>query len=629
MKKSYLMIAAAAGLMLTACSQEDDFVAQNAATVEQGDGAVLFDTYLSNTSTRAGQTGMMTTTTLQNTGFGILGYKHALTEPTATGAPFTGFGATCKPDFMYNQFVSYQASNWIYSPLKYWPNETIKDDATNNTATSTDLEGVSFFAYAPYVEEDASAKISFEGVADKGFSFKATGSNAGLQSITNNTAAGDPKISYLVADGNASGNNIQPSGSVDLLWGVSSGFTYHPVYKSTNAGAVITQTAGKPITMIKPDIDEKIKFDFKHALARMGMTVVGAFDQVAQGGILDTLTRVTIEKIEISSTAFARRGILNLNNTTPNQALWESTVPEIDSDNPGVITITNIGEMNPHLKYMNDVTAKAFPRVKGVIATPQNVIVGANPYVPVKIDGGAAAASTPKYDGVTTYFILDGSTYKPVTYDATYLAYGAVETGYAYYEANADESVYTKATSPIYNPSKHYVQIKADEGITSTSDASYDATKLYYTKDGDNYTIATVPAVNYATTEKYYTLDIKPVTIEYKSGVYYTVDTTPGYFMVIPRNGQSASANHVAVPSDAKATVTITYYVTTVDGKLEGGTSEVKNVISQDITLKGFTNGKSYNLKLILGLTSVKVDAEVSNWEVGTIASDLPRNLEQ
>jgi carbamoylphosphate synthase large subunit len=53
----------------------------------------------------------------------------------------------------------------------------------------------------------------------------------------------------------------------------------------------------------------------------------------------------------------------------------------------------------------------------------------------------------------------------------------------------------------------------------------------------------------------------------------------------------------------------------------------VENIIEKTVPVK-FESGKSYNLKLILGLTSVKVDAEVSNWEVGTVESNLPQNLE-
>ena len=55
--------------------------------------------------------------------------------------------------------------------------------------------------------------------------------------------------------------------------------------------------------------------------------------------------------------------------------------------------------------------------------------------------------------------------------------------------------------------------------------------------------------------------------------------------------------------------------------------SNEQNIIEKQVPI-AFESGKSYNLKLILGLTSVKVDAEVSNWEVGTVESNLPQNLE-
>lgn len=85
--------------------------------------------------------------------------------------------------------------------------------------------------------------------------------------------------------------------------------------------------------------------------------------------------------------------------------------------------------------------------------------------------------------------------------------------------------------------------------------------------------------------------------------------------------------------------VTIDYDVVTTDAALNGGKSTVNNVITKQITLNtpstfspgvaGFINNKAYNLKLILGLTSVKLDAEVADWEVdGSTPVDLPRNNE-
>ena len=37
-------------------------------------------------------------------------------------------------------------------------------------------------------------------------------------------------------------------------------------------------------------------------------------------------------------------------------------------------------------------------------------------------------------------------------------------------------------------------------------------------------------------------------------------------------------------------------------------------------------NGKSYNLNLVLGLTSVKMEAEVDDWKVINVQADLPQN---
>ena len=89
------------------------------------------------------------------------------------------------------------------------------------------------------------------------------------------------------------------------------------------------------------------------------------------------------------------------------------------------------------------------------------------------------------------------------------------------------------------------------------------------------------------------------------------------YFMLIPSH------------EDTKFTVVITYYVITKDAKLNEGYAVTKNVISKDVTINQFTNNKSYNLKLILGLTSVKLDAEVADWEVdGSTDVNLPRNNE-
>lgn len=638
MKKNLFYFAAAAALALTACSQDDAIVA-NQSVQQNAEQAVVFDTYLSNNVTRAGQTGTMNTSTLQETGFGIFAYTHAITG-TGNGTPFGGTITGVLPNFMYNQYVGYEASNWVYSPLKYWPNETKSDAGTGNTATASDQEGVSFFAYAPYVAHKVAAKSILWGTStdEKGFAL-VSDAQPGITGITNYNVEGDPMIEYVIANG----TNYQPSKGVDLLWGVSSGFIYHPVYDNV----AITQTAGLPVkNIMKPGIDEKLKFDFKHALARIGMTVVGAFDQTAQGGTLDDKTRVTIESITLSSDKFAYSGLLNLNNTTANLAKWETWRKDggsLTGSAKSTLTITKDGEMNPFLKYMNGVAAGTFPHVEGVKSAPQNVIVGADQfvYLPYKKKGGSgddkgeAIAAIPPYDGITTYFIKTGSgigTYTPVNpTDGTYVEYETLSNSSDalrnYYEVNADESVLTGTTTkPNYNAAKKYVKVTSQETVTSNEDTNYKASVQYYTRtntSGANYTFtkAVVPTKDKSDgSTKYYAITTEDLSVGYKSAVYYTVNTDPGYFMVIPTTMDRTT--------DATVTVTITYYVTTADDQLKSKTSEVKNVISQDVTLPNFTNGKSYNLKLVLGLTSVKVDAEVTNWEVETVESDLPKNLE-
>jgi hypothetical protein len=90
------------------------------------------------------------------------------------------------------------------------------------------------------------------------------------------------------------------------------------------------------------------------------------------------------------------------------------------------------------------------------------------------------------------------------------------------------------------------------------------------------------------------------------------------FFTLIPRGAST----------DVK--VKITYYVTTEDAKLDGGISRVENVIYKTITFgSGFEAGKAYTIRIILGLTSVKLEADVEPWDVLTVTDvDLPKNKE-
>ena len=95
------------------------------------------------------------------------------------------------------------------------------------------------------------------------------------------------------------------------------------------------------------------------------------------------------------------------------------------------------------------------------------------------------------------------------------------------------------------------------------------------------------------------------------------------FFAVIPND-----------PNDATETtdfiIEITYYIQTKDDALEVSGSvdgtRVKNIVRVPVSV-WLQNNKSYNFRLVLGLTSVKLDAEVAEWELaGDVDANLPQN---
>jgi hypothetical protein len=466
MKKSLFFYAAVSALMLTACSSED---ATNSAPVAQnGPQAVVFDTYLSNV-TRAGDAGIQTTSTLQtaNKGFGV--FAQYSSSASADGAYAN---STNPSNFMWNEHIHFAEGAWTYAPLKYWPNET-KEDSQSPEATSTYADKLSFFAYAPYVAEASGVydgKLVDESYYDGDPAIDNSNikdANAGgIEAVIANDATGnDPWVRYAVA--------AKPSKSVDLLWGVapSGGLKYTNV-----TGENTTVTAGMPLlNLIKPDKDQKIKFLFQHALARLGLTVVAAVDQIAPGGTLNDQTKIAVKSVVITETTATKylktSGALNLKNTGAFKSLWSNT------DGTIIFEVSNEtdGELNPNIAY--------------------------------KTNAATTWGQASPWTGVTT------------------------------------------TETPVIANSK--------------------------------------------------------------------------YFMVIPNNTDN-TAKSVTLQ------VVITYDVITKDAKLADGYSEVENVITKAVTIPAFTNNKAYNLKLILGLTSVKLDAEVADWQVdGSTEVYLPQNTAQ
>jgi len=345
MKKvfNYLAVAASAILVLSACTSDklEAYSGQPDTNPESPDNTITFGTYTAQSGiTRSGAYGAIDNAKLQTTGFGVFAYY---TDESSYGTyqySQSSNTAANPANFMFNQKVEWKntsgyLSEWEYSPLKYWPNDfstTDVDDQNNNSNNnpangSTNGGKLSFFAYAPYVNNISDTDKGIVAINDK------TTLTGGTEAA--NTIKGDPIITYKLA---ADGKNV------DLLWG-----TYWDNHTSENVNSVpqngITganswDATNQKWTEESPDYSEAytanllngyktntdltkqktngtVGFLFKHALSKIGgsqnpgsvgasganglMVVLDLDDMKGAevGGNKDNSTIVTIESIKI------------------------------------------------------------------------------------------------------------------------------------------------------------------------------------------------------------------------------------------------------------------------------------------------------------------------------------------
>ena len=284
--KKYFILAAAA-LAFAACTN-DEILPQAEVQQTVDDGSIQFDAYLNRGTTRAGAPGTLTTAgtssntknvSLQTAGFGVLAYYN-------NGEPYS---ENSRPDFMYNQKVTYTAPSWKYNPVKYWPNEF------GSEAVSEGTDRLTFFAYAPYVNVNLTTGLA---EAEAGSGEEAT---TGIIGLTRNTTHGDPFVKYYA--------DFNPEKRVDLCWGVAKSDFSNSVDGSNN-----NVKAGKPyIDVVKPTVADKINFDFKHALAALNVTIDADIDLAAHGetAYLDNFTKIWVRSVTFEG--FTDKGMLNLN----------------------------------------------------------------------------------------------------------------------------------------------------------------------------------------------------------------------------------------------------------------------------------------------------------------------------
>ena len=100
----------------------------------------------------------------------------------------------------------------------------------------------------------------------------------------------------------------------------------------------------------------------------------------------------------------------------------------------------------------------------------------------------------------------------------------------------------------------------------------------------------------------------------------------------VDEDGLDKTIDLMLIPATSEITgVEIVYYVCTEDNQLDGGVSVVENKISKDFaTPVAIAKGKQYGLNILLGLTSIELDATVEDWDTtsGSTNVDLPKNVQ-
>ena len=174
------------------------------------------------------------------------------------------------PNFMYNQEIKYDdqgSGAWTYDPVKYWPNGVDADNVSDPSHTAAQKEEgkLSFFAVAPFTatptKEYAAATDGTRPTAITSDDvIRKNDETSGINAMTTNTFTGNVWVKYLMP-------NASAATAVDLLWGLAGKSTYSET-DGQDPALTIGDSYNENLT--KQNVGEKVKFYFKHALAKIG-----------------------------------------------------------------------------------------------------------------------------------------------------------------------------------------------------------------------------------------------------------------------------------------------------------------------------------------------------------------------
>ena len=215
---------------------------------------ISFSTDVEQTRATTGSIDNLNALKMVSEGFGVIAYLTDENTWTEAKGSYEGNDAAYPaPDYMYNQQVTWgwmdkqtyndgsinwetSKGDWIYSPLKYWPNTT--KNATNRY--------ISFFAYAPFIERAA----------------------MGSYGITDMTKAED-KSPFLVYKLDTEHGTNQ----IDLLWS-------DPKLDAKRNGEGLIYFEGDPAQ----EKWQKVPLNFHHTMAALEVYVMRVYDEPTGSG---------------------------------------------------------------------------------------------------------------------------------------------------------------------------------------------------------------------------------------------------------------------------------------------------------------------------------------------------------
>ena len=235
----------------------------------------MYGTYMGTAATRAevpkaytggtiGNADAENTVDLKKARFGVFSYFTGATDYDRTTP------TSLAPNFMYNQEIKYDNQSpgyWTYDPVKYWPNGVDADNVgdPSYTAAQANSGKLSFFAVAPFTETpETEYSAGADGTRPTAIAsddnVKKNAADKGIIAMTTNTFTGNVWVKYLMP-------NASAATAVDLLWGLAGKSTYD---EADGQDLALTIGDSYNINLTKQTVPERVKFYFKHALAKIG-----------------------------------------------------------------------------------------------------------------------------------------------------------------------------------------------------------------------------------------------------------------------------------------------------------------------------------------------------------------------